>query len=101
MFYLITKERLLILYNSSKLDHKGVFNWFISPDKILNILVDMDNVRYIYKEHIDGIDSVIHSMLSKSTVILGTIDYEHAIKKEEDKIEVSEIKPSHREEEVI
>ena len=73
MFYLISKKRLLLEYNKSKRTNKGVFNWFISPNKILYVLLDLDGVRYLYSSPLEAVDASIKIMLKSDSELMGVI----------------------------
>ena len=72
MVYIIDRKRLQLEYDRNlKGKAQGVMNWFISPEGVLNLYIDIYGVTYLYKTPIDKIDNILKMMLNPNMSILG------------------------------
>lgn len=61
MDYLISRERFLKEVEQKRHHNKGIINWFVGMDYVLNVIYEIDNVSYIYR---------VHSILAREDAIL-------------------------------
>lgn len=74
VFYVINRDRLQREYDHHlKSGAKGSFNWFVNPDNVLHILIDLFNVTYVYMTPVDHIDPILRIMLDKHKMIEGFV----------------------------
>lgn len=94
MIYVINKSRLIREYEFN-LKHKGqgVLNWFISPDNILNILIDVFGVTYLFREHMLSATEQpdLMMMLDSKMSILGILEDEKEPEPESKSVEDTEL----------
>lgn len=76
MFYVIDKKRLMNEYYNKLKKGIGCLNWFISPDKILNIIIDREGVKYLYREPMDSVDvdAMVKIIIDPRLSILGFVE---------------------------
>ena len=79
-FFPITKKRLIhhIDYYIRK-SALGVINWFVDEEKVVNVILYIRGIYYIYREQVNNkkeLDPTIQQFITDEFEILGIIDLE-------------------------
>lgn len=75
MIYKIDRQRLQLEYERNCIGRqKGVLNWYISPDLVLHIYIDVFDVTYLYEVPVVEADPTLKMMLHISMSILGVVE---------------------------
>lgn len=71
------KPRLLIfLRQIQNATLPGVYDWYVDDKDVLNILLNVNGVNYIYREYASSVDEVVKTFLTQSTMVLGYYEKE-------------------------
>lgn len=85
MDYLVIKyERLMhhLDYDVRK-SARGVMNWFVDENNLLNVLLHLQGVNYVYRVFANETPEELKLVLTSQTQILGVLDIEQEEEEEE------------------
>lgn len=71
------KNRLLLfLKHINNATMPGVYDWYVDEKDVLNILLNVNGVNYIYREYASSVDEVVKTYLTSTTMVLGYYEQE-------------------------
>ena len=85
-YLVITKKRMQhhIEYDIRK-HARGVLNWFIDENNLLNVLITVQGVNYVYRTDSAEIDEDLKWQLTSNNEVLGVLDIGEEEEEEVDK----------------
>lgn len=76
-FYVIDEPRLIKEYEYNlKRKGRGILNWFITPERVLYVLIDVYECKYAYIVPFSEASAIVRLMLDGNSSILGVVSEE-------------------------